>query len=43
MIVDQGVLERSIGEIDLRIHSHYFFGLKGAAPPPKNVDRGREL
>jgi cell division protein FtsQ len=43
MIVDQGVLERAIGEIDLRIHSHYFFGLKGAAPPPKNVDRGREL
>ncbi len=43
MIVDQGVLERAIGEIDLRVHSHYFFGLKGAAAPPKNVDRGREL
>jgi cell division protein FtsQ len=42
MIVDQGILERSIGEIDLRIHSHYFFGLKGA-PVPKPVDRGSEL
>jgi cell division protein FtsQ len=44
MIVDQGVLERSIGEIDLRIHSHYFFGLKGQqAPQPKSNDRGSEL
>ncbi len=42
MIVDQGILERSIAEIDLRIHSHYFFGLKGA-PAPKPVDRGSEL
>lgn len=42
MIVDQGILERSIAEIDLRIHSHYFFGLKGAVPP-KPVDRGSEL
>jgi len=42
MIVDQGILERSVGEIDLRIHSHYFFGLKGA-PAPKPVDRGSEL
>jgi cell division protein FtsQ len=42
MIVDQGILERSIGEIDLRIRSHYFFGLKGA-PAPKPVDRGSEL
>ncbi|MBV8978085.1 MAG: FtsQ-type POTRA domain-containing protein [Alphaproteobacteria bacterium] len=43
MIVDQGVLERAIAEIDLRIPSHYFFGLKGAKPESKHVDRGREL
>jgi len=43
MIVDQGVLERAVDEIDLRIPSHYFFGLKGAKPEPKHVDRGSEL
>jgi len=43
MIVDQGVLERAVDEIDLRVPSHYFFGLKGAKPEPKHADRGREL
>jgi cell division protein FtsQ len=46
LIVDDGVLERSIAEIDLRSRSHYFFVLKGQQPQPGKpavADRGREL
>ena len=46
LIVDDGVLERSIAEIDLRSRSHYFFVLKGQQQQPgkpASADRGREL
>lgn len=41
LIVDKDILERSIAEIDLRSHTHYFFILK--AGPAKDAGRGREL
>jgi cell division protein FtsQ len=33
LIVDKGVLERDIAEIDLRSHDNYIFVLRHAAPP----------
>jgi cell division protein FtsQ len=33
LIVDKGVLERDITEIDLRDHDHYIFVMRHAAPP----------
>lgn len=36
LIVDKGVLERDITEIDLRDHEHYIFVVRHAAAPPKN-------
>jgi cell division protein FtsQ len=36
LIVDNGVLERDIAEIDLRSHDNYFFVLRHPAPPKKN-------
>ncbi len=36
LIVDNGVLERDIAEIDLRSHDNYFFVLRHPAPPRKN-------
>jgi cell division protein FtsQ len=41
LIVDKGILERNVTEIDLRSPSHYFFMLKG--DPVKHSDRGSEL
>jgi cell division protein FtsQ len=41
LIVDKGILERNISEIDLRSPSQYFFLLKSGQS--KNIDRGREL
>lgn len=32
LIVDKGILERDIAEIDLRSHDNYFFMLRGAKP-----------
>ncbi|MBV9993179.1 MAG: FtsQ-type POTRA domain-containing protein [Alphaproteobacteria bacterium] len=46
LIVDDGVLERSVAEIDLRSRTHYFFVLKGQQPQqgkPADAGRGREL
>jgi len=40
LIVDKGVLERDIGEIDLRVHDNYFFKLRHPAPAPKSSYRG---
>lgn len=40
LIVDKGVLERDIGEIDLRVHDNYFFRLRHPAPAPKSPSRG---
>jgi cell division protein FtsQ len=40
LIVDKGVLERDIGEIDLRVHDNYFFKLRHPAPAPKSSSRG---
>jgi cell division protein FtsQ len=36
LIVDRGVLERDIAEIDLRLHDNYFFVLRHPAPPRKS-------
>ncbi len=41
LIVDNGILERNLTEIDLRSPSQYFFILKNGQS--KNIDRGREL
>lgn len=44
LIVDNGILERSLSEIDLRSPKAYFFIQKGQQQPqPKPADRGREL
>jgi cell division protein FtsQ len=40
LIVDSGILERDVTEIDLRSPSQYFFVLKGGEK--KDVDRGRK-
>ena len=37
LIVDNGVLERDIAEIDLRSHDNYFFVLRHPAPPKKSL------
>jgi cell division protein FtsQ len=36
LIVEDGVLERDISEIDLRVHDNYVFVLRHPAPPRKN-------
>ena len=36
LIVEDGVLERDISEIDLRVHDNYVFVLRHPAPPHKN-------
>ena len=41
LIVDNGILERNLTEIDLRSPGQYFFILKNGQS--KNIDRGREL
>jgi hypothetical protein len=40
LIIDKGVLERDISEIDLRSQTHYFFLLKNG--DKKDVERGKE-
>jgi cell division protein FtsQ len=40
LIIDKGILERDISEIDLRSPTHYFFVLRGGAR--KDVERGKE-
>lgn len=40
LIIDKGVLERDITEIDLRSPTHYFFLLRGGER--KDVERGKE-
>ena len=40
LIIDKGVLERDISEIDLRSPTHYFFVLKSA---PKKDDGGKQI
>jgi cell division protein FtsQ len=40
LIIDKGVLERDISEIDLRSPTHYFFLLKNG--DKKDVERGKE-
>ena len=40
LIIDTGVLERDISEIDLRSPTHYFFILKSGEK--KDVERGKE-
>jgi cell division protein FtsQ len=40
LIIDSGILERDISEIDLRSPSHYFFVLKSGEK--KDVERGKE-
>jgi cell division protein FtsQ len=40
LIVDAGILERDVTEIDLRSPSHYFFMLKNGEK--KDVERGKE-
>lgn len=40
LIVDQGVLERDIAEIDLRSHDNYFFVLRHPTQPPHKNPRG---
>jgi cell division protein FtsQ len=40
LIIDKGVLERDISEIDLRSPTHYFFVLKTA---PKKDDGGKQI
>lgn len=40
LIVEKGVLERDIAEIDLRSHDNYFFVLRHPAPPPRKSLRG---
>jgi cell division protein FtsQ len=40
LIVDEGILERNVAEIDLRSPTQYFFVLRGGEK--KNVQRGKE-
>ena len=40
LIIDKGILERDISEIDLRSTTHYFFVLRGGAR--RDVERGKE-
>ena len=40
LIIDNGILERDVTEIDLRSPTHYFFMLKGGEK--KDVERGKE-
>lgn len=40
LIVDKGILEKDVTEIDLRAPSHYFFVLKSGEK--KDVDKGKE-
>lgn len=40
LIIDAGILERDVGEIDLRSPSHYFFVLRNGEK--KDVERGKE-
>lgn len=40
LIVDKGILEKNVSEIDLRSPTEYFFVLKGGEQ--KNVERGKE-
>jgi cell division protein FtsQ len=40
LIIDKGVLERDVAEIDLRSATHYFFLLRGGER--KDVERGKE-
>lgn len=40
LIIDKGILERDISEIDLRSTTHYFFVLRGGER--KDVERGKE-
>ena len=40
LIVDQGILERDVTEIDLRSPQQYFFVLKSGEK--KDVERGKE-
>ena len=40
LIIDNGILERDVTEIDLRSPTHYFFLLKGGEK--KDVERGKE-
>jgi len=40
LIIDSGILERDVTEIDLRSPTHYFFLLKGGEK--KDVERGKE-
>jgi cell division protein FtsQ len=40
LIIDKGILERDIGEIDLRSPTHYFFVLRSGER--KDVERGKE-
>jgi cell division protein FtsQ len=40
LIIDNGILERDVTEIDLRSPTHYFFLLKSGEK--KDVERGKE-
>jgi hypothetical protein len=40
LIIDNGILERDVTQIDLRAPTHYFFLLKSGEK--KDVERGKE-
>jgi cell division protein FtsQ len=40
LIVDRGVLEYDVSEIDLRTHGHFYFRLRHPAAPPHKKSRG---
>jgi hypothetical protein len=40
LIIDSGILERNVSEIDLRSPTHYFFMLKSGEK--KEQERGKE-
>ncbi len=43
LIVDKGILERDLAEIDLRSPLHYFFITKSGEQKEKKVERGRAI
>jgi cell division protein FtsQ len=40
LIVDRGMLEYDVSEIDLRTHGHFYFRLRHPAMPPQKKSRG---
>ena len=43
LIVDKGILERDLTEIDLRSPTQYFFVTKSGEQKDKKTDRGRAI